>query len=361
VTDPTPLAALTTMRVGGPPAELLAPETEQELVAAVLGAWRDEGDAPPLVLGGGSNVVAPDDGYPGTVILTGGVRGIESIAAAGGGVRFRVAAGEDWDGFVAFTVDRGLAGLAELSGIPGTVGAAPVQNIGAYGAEVAECLVAIDFLDEATGRTLRLEREELELGYRTSALKAGRGGVVLAVEFELREGGRSTVGYPQLAAALGVEVGGTVPVGEVREAVLRIRAEKGMLVGPGMPASCGSFFTNPIVDENWARSLPPEAPRFPVGEGEVDLVAPLEAGAQPRAFADRRDVKLSAAWLIEAAGIPKGYALPGSRARVSPRHSLSITNAGGASAAEVLQLATFIQARVAADFGINLQPEPRIL
>ncbi len=363
MTERTTLADLTTMRVGGTPGALLRPQSEAELVDAVRTAWADAEDGPEsvLVLGGGSNVVAPDEGLPGPVVLTTGVRGIESIAADDGRVHLRISAGEPWDEVVAATVARGLGGLAPLSGIPGSTGAAPVQNIGAYGAEVADVLVAVDFLDEVSGDVERLAAADLGLGYRTSAMKRGRRGVVLAVELALAPADRAVVRYAQLAAALDVPLGGAAPLAEVREAVLRIRADKGMLVGPGMPDSCGSFFTNPIVDENWARGLPPEAPRHPVGPGERDLVAPLEAGPAHREFADRREVKLSAAWLIEAAGIAKGYALPGSRARISSRHALSITNAGGATAAEVVQLAGFVQARVAADFGVNLQPEPIIL
>lgn len=363
MTERTTLADLTTMRVGGAPTAVHRPESVTELVEAVRTAWREaeEGPESVLVLGGGSNVVAPDEGVPGPVVLTGGVRGIESVAADDGLVHLRVAAGEPWDGVVAATIERGLGTLAALSGIPGSAGAAPVQNIGAYGAEIAESLVSVDFLDGVSGRIERVAAADLGLGYRTSAMKQGRRGVVLAVELALPPSDRATVRYGQLAAALGVASGATVPASQVREAVLRIRGEKGMLIGPGMPDSCGSFFMNPVVDENWARSLPPEAPRYPVGPIEAPVAAPLEAGPVLRGFADARSVKLAAAWLIEAAGIPKGYAIPGSRAQLSPRHALSITNAGGATAAEVLQLAGFIQARVSADFGVNLQPEPILL
>ena len=363
MTERTPLADLTTMRVGGMPGALLRPTSEPELSDALRPAWAEAEDEPDsvLVLGGGSNVVAPDEGIPGPVVLTDAVRGIESIAASDGRVHLRIAAGEPWDSVVEFAVSRGLAGIAQLSGIPGSTGAAPVQNIGAYGVELGSTLVAVDFLDAETGERERLSAADLELGYRMSAIKRGRRGVVLAVELALDAGGRTPAAYAQLAAALEVPVGTEVPVAPVREAVLEIRAAKGMLTGAGMPDSCGSFFMNPIVDENWARSLPPEAPRHQVGESARALTAPIEAGPSIRAFANRREVKLSAAWLIEAAGIPKGYALPGSRARISPLHSLSITNAGGATAAEVRQLAAFVQARVSADFGVNLQPEPIIL
>ena len=361
MTERPTLADLTTMQVGGAPTAVLRPDSVTELIDAVRTAWREDDPESVLVLGGGSNVVAPDAGLPGPVVLTGGARGIEWDDADDGLVHLFIAAGEPWDAVVAATVERGLGGLAALSGIPGSAGAAPVQNVGAYGAEVAESLVAIDFLDEVTGEIERVAAADLGLGYRTSAMKRGRRGVVLAVELALPPTDRTTVRYGQLATELGVATGAEAAASDVREAVLRIRGEKGMLIGPGMPDSCGSFFMNPIVDENWARSLPPEAPRHPVGPREVPVAAPLEAGPVLRGFADQRSVKLAAAWLIEAAGISRGYAIPGSRAQLSPHHALSITNAGGATAAEVLQLAEFIQSRVSADFGVVLQPEPIIL
>ncbi len=357
-----PLSELTTLKVGGPARELLEPQSEAELIDAAITAWR-EADEPEevLVLGGGSNLVASDDGFEGTVIRTDGVRGIESVAAGDESARFRIAAGEPWDAVVQFAVDRGLSGITSLSGIPGTAGAAPVQNIGAYGREIADALVAVDFLDHRTGSVTRIEAADLALSYRTSALKRGRRGVVLAIELALVRDRRAPVTYQQLADSLGVPLGSHVPAEVMRDGVLALRGQKGMLLGEGYPDSAGSFFTNPIVDENWARGLPADAPRYPVSADEADIAAPLDEGPRLVAFPDRRDVKLSAAWLIEHAGIGRGYALPGSRAAISPLHTLSITNAGGATAAEVLQLAEFVQARVSADFGINLQPEPVIL
>lgn len=358
----TRLADLTTMRVGGPVRELLEPQSTTELVEAVRGAWQESRDAEEvLVLGGGSNLVAPDVGFDGTVVLTAGARGIESAASDDGLVHLRVAAGESWDGLVAHAVERGLAGITALSGIPGSVGAAPVQNIGAYGRELADVLVGIELLDFESGELERIPAAELGLGYRTSALKRGRRGVVTSIEIALVPDRRAPVRYEQLASSLGVPVGSHVPIDAVRDAVLHLRSTKGMLVGPEYPASCGSFFTNPIVDENWARSLPEGAPRFPVAEEERDLVAPLDGGPAERRFPERREVKLSAAWLIEQSGIPRGYALPGSRAAISPLHTLAITNTGGATSAEVVQLAEFVQSRVSADFGVVLQPEPVIL
>jgi len=373
----TRLSELTTMRVGGPVRTLLRPANRAELVEAVRTASAGNRDTDPwLVLGGGSNVLAPDEGLDATVILTGGVTGIESIAADDGRIHLRIAAGERWDRVVAFCVDRGLAGVEALSGIPGSAGAAPVQNIGAYGQELASVLHAIEFHDTAADELQRIPAHELGLGYRTSALKRGRDGVVIAVELALTPARVGVVGYEQLATALGVAVGSSAPLERIREAVVELRRGKGMLeagvVGSGGAAasgdsddaplpSCGSFFVNPIVDENWARSLPADAPRWPVGREEADLVASLEEGPRLRAYAERRDVKLSAAWLIERSGIGRGFSLPGSRAAISPRHTLAIVNTGGASAREVVQLAEFVQLRVAQEFGVTLRPEPVIL
>ncbi|HWL02449.1 MAG TPA: UDP-N-acetylmuramate dehydrogenase [Microbacteriaceae bacterium] len=354
----TDLAELTTIRVGGPAREIVRPSDRHELVEAVATAIAD-GDRW-LVLGGGSNVVAPDEGLDATAILTGGVLGIESIAADDGRIHLRVAAGERWDRVVAFCVDRGLAGIEALSGIPGSAGAAPVQNIGAYGQEIGSVLHAIEFYDTATGEVGRLAAAELELGYRTSALKRGREGVVVSVELALTPARFGAVGYEQLASSLGVSMGATVPLELIREAVLELRRSKGMLDDGALP-SCGSFFVNPIVDENWARSLPADAPRWPVGPQEADISAPIEDGPRIREYAERRDVKLSAAWLIEQSGITRGFALPGSKAAISPKHTLAIVNTGGATAREIVQLAEFVQLRVSQEFGITLRPEPVIL
>lgn len=356
--ETTPLRELTTMRVGGSPRALLRPADRDELIAAVESVDAD-GDRW-LVLGGGSNVLAPDEALDATVILTGGLRGIEPIAADGGRVHLRVAAGEPWDEVVAFAVDRGLSGIEALSGIPGTTGAAPVQNIGAYGQELAAVLDSIEFLDTASGETERIPAAELGLAYRTSALKRGREGVVLGVELALTPAREGRVAYAQVADAVGVEVGGAAPLARIREAVLELRRAKGMLDDGELP-SCGSFFLNPIVDENWARSLPPDTPRWPVGPEESDVAVPLEDGPLLREYPVQRQVKVSAAWLIEQAGIGRGYALPGSRAAISPRHTLAIVNTGGATAREVLQLAEFVQLRVSQDFGVTLHPEPVIL
>lgn len=341
------LSDLTTMRVGGPAAVFVEPSTELELVDAALEAWASGDEW--LVLGGGSNVVIADEGFDGTVIHV-ATRGIERLDAAGAlgggggadadGVRLRVQAGEPWDDLVAYTVEQGWSGIEALSGIPGSSGAAPIQNIGAYGQELASSLVAIDFLDFETGDRERVSAADLGLAYRTSALKRGRRGVVLAIELRLAASRTTTVGYDQLASALGVAVGDEVQASEVRSSVLALRASKGMVLDPNDPdsVSCGSFFTNPIVDENFARSIPGNPPQW------------LEP--------DDEHVKLSAAWLIERAGVARGFALPGSRAAISSKHTLAIVNRGGATADQVAELARFVRERVLQQFGVRLQAEP---
>lgn len=350
------LSEVTTMRVGGPARSVVRADSEASLVAAVLDAWGSNEEL--LVLGGGSNVVVSDAGFDGTVILVQS-RGIEVLSSAAGVVRLRVQAGEPWDGVVAHAVAQGWAGIEALSGIPGSSGAGPIQNIGAYGQELASSLVAIDLLDGLSGSVERLSAEELELGYRTSALKRGREGVVVAIELELAASTEGAAAYPQLASALGVDLGTRVPIAQVREAVLALRAAKGMLLDPTDTdsVSCGSFFTNPIVGENFARGIPGDAPRWPVEPEREDLVVPL--GSVLPAHEESSDrVKLSAAWLIEQSGIGKGFALPGSRAAISSKHTLAITNRGGATAEQVGELARYIEAMVLSRFGVHLIPEP---
>jgi len=352
VSDATPaLSELTTLRVGGAPAALLAPSTEAELVEAARELWSQ--DEPWLILGGGSNTVAPDGGYAGTVLHV-VTRGIDRLDAPHGEVRLRVQAGEVWDDVVKTAVDNGWAGIEALSGIPGSTGAVPVQNVGAYGQEVGSALVAVDVLDAESFEVRRLAASELALGYRDSIFKHDYRGLIVAVELRLTQAGSDSaalgfpVAYAQLATALGVATGERVPLGVARGAVLALRRSKGMVLDPTDPDtfSAGSFFTNPIVPESFARELPDDGPRWPVADQPDD--GPVL-------------VKLSAAWLIEHSGIGRGFALPGSRAAVSSKHTLALTNRGGATAREIVQLATFIQARVSNDFGINLQPEPVIL
>jgi len=368
-----PLADLTTLRVGGAAEELVTVSERDELVDTLTGLWAVGEDW--MVLGGGSNSLISDEGVEGTVIriATRGVsRGEER---ADGTVLVRVQAGEPWDALVARTVAEGLTGLEALSGIPGSTGASPVQNIGAYGQEVADVLEGVDFLDYETGEVERLTAADLGLGYRTSSLKRGRVGVVLSVDFALTRGeGPDALGlpiaYPQLAGALGVELGDRVPVARVRETVLALRASKGMVLDDADHDtwSAGSFFTNPIVSAAFARTLPADAPRWPQEDPPRDLVVPLgdqwevAAAIEREAAARRRrepaGVKLSAAWLIEHSGVGRGFRLPGSGAAVSSKHTLALTNRGTATAEDVAALARYVQGRVMSEHGVILQPEP---
>lgn len=368
------LADLTTLHVGGNADRVLEPTTRDELLQVVRETWASGDDW--LLLGGGSNVVISDDGFDGTVIRVAS-RGIERLEVETPAlrpsaylgdrtVRLRVQTGEPWDALVYETVRHGWAGIEALSGIPGSSGGAPIQNIGAYGQELSSSLVAIEFLDYLTGELERIPAPQLGLGYRSSVLKRGRQGLVVSIELELVEGvaGGSAlsapVAYDQLASTLGVRIGDRVPLDELRAAVLGLRAAKGMLLDPEdrNSFSAGSFFTNPIVSENFARGLPAAAPRWPTSPDEPDVVVPLgDAPAAPSSRGEYR-VKLSAAWLIERAGISRGFSLPGSRAAVSSRHTLALVNLGGATADEVVQLARYVQTRVLAEFGVQLQPEP---
>lgn len=390
-TDDTPLSALTTMRVGGPAENIYVARTSDELVSYATELW-DAGE-PWLLLGGGSNTVVHDDGFPGPVLL---VRnsGIERIADTEGtlppgAVRLRVQAGHSWDDVVSTSVDHGWSGIEALSGIPGLAGAAPVQNIGAYGQELSDVLHSITFLDEATGIVQRIPASELELGYRTSAMKQGLGGVVLSIDLLLQADANSAdnesgnplgepIMYGQLADALGLSIGDRVSIRELRRTVLRLRASKGMVLDETDRDtwSSGSFFTNPIVSERFARTLPTNAPRFPVQSAHS--VSGAHDGADPvpgitsfeelaagvpirRPVAPReREMKLSAAWLIENSGIVKGFRLAGSAAAISSKHTLAITNCGAATAADVAQLARYVVQRVQQEFGVVLVPEPNL-
>ena len=358
------LSELTTLRVGGPALRMSAPATRDGLIAAALKMWSGFDDW--LVLGGGSNVVVSDDGVDGDVlrVVTRGISVVDRPVAphADGSVHLLVEAGEVWDDVVAFAVGNGLAGIEALSGIPGTAGAAPIQNIGAYGQELGETLVGLDFLDFGSGEVERLAASELRLGYRTSALKRGRLGIVLGVELRLAaSGGLSLpIAYAQLATALGVELGARVPLAEVRATVLALRASKGMIWDPADPdsISAGSFFTNPIVSENFARGLPAESPRWPTEPERPAQVLPLGSPIPAVAVGSEYLVKLSAAWLIERAGISRGFSIPGSGAAISHKHTLAIVNRGHATAHDVVQLANFVQTRVMSEFGVMLHPEP---
>jgi len=366
---PIPLRGLTTLRTGAAPERMLDAATRAELIQALQEVWAGGDDW--FVLGGGSNLFVGDEPFQGAVIriLTSGIEELPSPHE--GRVRLRVQAGHSWDALVAYAVERGYAGIEAMSGIPGTVGAAPVQNVGAYGQEIQETLVEVELIDEGADAPVVVPAAELGLGFRTSVLKHHYGeaqqrrAVIVSVTLDLvvTGGAGRVIRGEQLRRALGLEDFEPVPLEWVRTRILQTRASKGMLLDENDPDthSAGSFFQNAIVPERVARQLPPECPRWPV-EPDLDTmtVIPLENyfGLAPRAEAPERMVKVSSAWLIEHSGIGKAFKLPRSRAAISTKHALALTNRGGANAAELSELARFIQSRVHAEFGRLLQPEP---
>jgi UDP-N-acetylmuramate dehydrogenase len=322
------LSGLTTLGVGGVADRVIEVEDAAELVAAVRDS--DEAGRPLLLLGGGSNVVAPDAGWDGDVVAVRS-RGIERT-----GGRLVVQAGEPWDDVVAHAVGNGLAGIEALSGIPGSTGATPVQNVGAYGQEVAQTITAVRVYDRAEKSERILAPAECGFAYRDSRLKREpERFVVLDVTFELDESSQSRpVGYAELARTLGVELGGTAPLSEVRAAVIGLRRGKGMVLDPEDPdsRSAGSFFTNPIVPAHRAVD---GCPSWPAGDGQV---------------------KLSAAWLVQNAGFGRGTR--DGHVGTSSRHSLALTTEPGATATELLAFADRIVATVQEKFGVALDREP---
>ena len=366
---PIPLSRLTTLRTGGAPARMLEASTSEELVDALRKVWAERDEW--FVLGGGSNMFVGDEPFDGTVVRI-RTQGIERMPGSRPGLaRLRVQAGHDWDALVAYAVTEGLAGIEAMSGIPGTVGAAPVQNIGAYGQEIVQTLVEVELIDESTGEVSTVPAADLGLGFRTSVLKHHYGSVperravILSVTLELAEVGHSErpIAGEQLRTALGLAAGEGATVAWVRDHVLATRARKGMVLDPDDPDtySAGSFFQNAIVSASFARTLPDACPRWPVAP-DLDpvLVIPLSDfdGYVPPPAAVAPDVKVSAAWLIEQSGLRKGFKLPRSRAALSSKHALALTNHGTATAAELAELARYIQGRVQSEFGLILQPEP---
>jgi len=448
-------AQLTTLRVGGPIATYVEAHSEDELVAIVQ--YADEQGIELLVLGGGSNLVPSDEGFAGIVVRDArtGVR-VDLVDSCGGG-SVTVVAGHNWDDFVVRSIAEGWVGIESLIGIPGTVGAAPVQNIGAYGAEVSNVISSVRVYDRGQQRKRTFALFELGFGYRDSIIKQSmtRGDetgriwgpspryVVLDVSFQFRLGTRSApVEYSELARRLGIEVGDRAPARDIAQAVLELRAGKGMLVDAfdrpmvantagargtlpralrnasmddiisgqvvthvpnavnesaasfglavNSEAACGpvtsngsnfdlsfadedsvhsdepdfdrwsagSFFTNPIIAAQQADQLPQGAPRYP-----VHTVAPSATTGPSTGAIDETLVKTSAAWLIQHAGFDRGFGAQGagSRATLSTRHTLALTNRGGATAAEIRALAQVIRDGVYKEFGIQLEPEPVVL
>ena len=330
------LAQHTTLRIGGPADRVVVARSADEVVHAVRAA--DAAGEPLLLLGGGSNVVIADDGVSGTALLTRS-SGHTAEPRPDGSVLVTAEAGEDWDAFVAATVDLGLGGLECLSGIPGSTGATPVQNVGAYGVEVADVLVDVDLYDRRAGEVHpHVPAAELGLGYRASVLKHRDDAVVLRVRFRLRgDGASAPIRYPELARALGVAPGATVAAPAARMAVLDLRRGKGMVLDAADHDtwSVGSFFTNPVVA---VADVPdePDLPRWPVGDS----------------------VKLPAAWLIEHSGFRRGRPGPGGRVALSGKHVLALSNRGDGTASDLLMLAREVRDGVRARFGVELVPEP---
>ncbi len=327
------LADLTTLRLGGPASDLVEARDEASLVEAVRDA--DEDGTPVLVVGGGSNLVVADEGYDGRVVVVRS-RGVNVEGDQCGGAFVEVAAGEVWDDVVELAVESGWAGIEALSGIPGTTGATPIQNVGAYGQEVAQTIARVRTWDRERGELRTFSAGDCGFGYRTSRFKQHPGRyVVLSTAFQLPLGDLGApVQYAELADALGVAIGERAPAANVREAVLALRRRKGMVLDATDHDtwSTGSFFTNPIVA---LEAVPEGAPAWPQGD---DLA------------------KTSAAWLIERAGYAKGYG--NDRVRLSSRHTLALTNRGGASTSDLLALAREIRDGVERTFGIVLVNEP---
>jgi UDP-N-acetylmuramate dehydrogenase len=343
----TPLSGLTTLRVGGPADRLLDAETEVEVVDAVRQA--DQAARPVLVMGSGSNLLVADQGFDGTVVRVAS-RGVER-QSDGDRARLWVAAGEPWDELVDSCVSDGLSGLECLSGIPGLTGATPIQNVGAYGQEVSQTVVAVRSYDRQADAVVELDAARCGFRYRSSAFKGSDRHVVLAVAFELQcSPDAQPVRYPELARTLDVGVGERVPLLAVREAVLGLRRSKGMLLDPADPdsVSAGSFFLNPLLSESEAAALKRRA-RQRLGEGVSVPAWPEGTGT----------TKVSAAWLIQQAGFSPGYG--SGRAGISTKHTLALINRGAATAAEVVQLARELRDGVQEAFGVRLAPEPRLV
>ncbi len=337
---PELLADHTTLRLGGPARSWVRATTEAELVDAVRGA--DEAGEPVLVLAGGSNLVVADDGFDGTVVevaTTGVAADHEGDDPTCGGVLVTVAAGEDWDALVEHAVANHWVGVEALSGIPGSVGATPIQNVGAYGQEVSQTMAAVRVWDRKLKGMRTFAAADCGFGYRTSRFKADPGRhLVLGVTFQFRQGELGApVTYAELARTLGVEPGSRPRLSDVRQAVLDLRRRKGMVLDPDDHDtwSAGSFFTNPVIP---ADTVPDGAPAWPQADGLV---------------------KTGAAWLIEQAGFGKGYG--DGAARLSTKHTLALTNRGGATTADLLGLAREIRDGVVARFGIRLVNEPVLI
>lgn len=327
----------TSLRVGGEASRFVDASNEEQIIAAIVAA----GDTPILIIGGGTNILVADSGFAGTVIRISNNR-TESEIDACSGATLTIGAGSDWDRFVASTITRGFAGLETLSGIPGTVGAAPIQNIGAYGHEASEFITQVRTYDRQKKAIKTFTNSECEFEYRNSIFKREPGRyVIISVQFQLRIGQESTpITYLELANKLEISQGDRASVVDTRAAVIELRRSKGMILDRNDRDSwsAGSFFTNPIISTTVAAGLPEAAPRWAHG---VD------------------SVKVSAAWLIENSGIKKGHISGG--ARISSKHVLALSNGGNATAEDLCALAREVQESVRKKFAIELTPEVNLV
>ena len=333
------MSSMTTLRVGGPAQRYVIADNAEEAIEVIRDV--DARGEKLLVIGGGSNLLVNDNGFDGTVLRINDFS-FENDETACAGAFVTVGAGHRWDDFVATCVAREFIGVECLSGIPGTVGATPVQNVGAYGQDVSQTIARVRTWDRKENKAVTHFAAECGFSYRTSRFKAEASRwVVLSVSYQLALGSLSgPITYPELATKLGVELGKKAPLTDVRQAVLEIRSSKAMVLNDDdhNTWSAGSFFTNPIVSDAIAQTLPADAPRYPAEDG----------------------IKVSAAWLVENAGFPKGFGL-NSRATLSTLHALSLTNRGTATAADILELKDAVQKGVRDKFGIELIPEPVIV
>jgi len=341
IKENVPLAPLTTFRIGGPARYFIEAATEDAVLESIT--FAKEKKLPTFVLGGGSNLLVADAGFPGLVIRI-GIPGFD-FEKSGDNTIVHAGAGEDWDRLVALCVERDLAGVECLSGIPGSVGGTPVQNVGAYGQEISEVLVNVRAYDRETDSVVSLSREACQFSYRASIFNAVSRGryIVLRVSYTLLTHGMPVVRYPDLMKEFEAEASAPT-LTSVRAAVRRIRARKAMLLVEGDPdsRSAGSFFKNPVVSE-----------------AQFLTVQSLAGSGLPRYDGGAGRVKTSAAWLIDRAGLSRGYSI--GPAGISTKHTLAIVNKGGATAADVLRLARDVQSRVHDKFGIRLVPEPVFL
>jgi UDP-N-acetylmuramate dehydrogenase len=340
--EEVPLAPYTTFQIGGPARWFAQAASEDDIATGV--AFAAERKLPLFILGGGSNLLVSDAGFPGLVLRI-ALHGIESAGENGRSI-LSAAGGEDWDGLVSFAVAAGLAGVECLSGIPGTVGGTPVQNVGAYGQEVSQTIVTVRAFDREMRQFVDLPASACGFSYRRSIFNSSQREryVVSRVDYALRKDAPANFVYADVARYFAARNVTAPTLAEVREAVRSIRAQKGMLLMPG-DADCrsaGSFFKNPVVPASALDSLA--------------LELGVEKQSIPAYPASKGEVKLSAAWLIERAGFAKGYAL--GNAGISSRHTLALINRGGAKAAEVTALRDKVIAAVASRFAVRLDPEP---